>query len=169
MFKWFKTAHSIEEVKRIYRQLCKEYHPDLHPGEANETAMKEINAEYEKAFNRYKNIHESADDNTKTYTASNDTAETPEEFKHIINMLIKLEGLEIELVGRWIWLTGNTFSYKDTIKGLGFKWANKKKTWYWHRAEDSSRNRKEMSLDEIKHIYGCESFTATGMPKLATV
>lgn len=59
MMKWFKTAHSIEEVKRIYRHLCKEYHPDIHGAETEET-MKQINAEYERAFNHFKNIHESA-------------------------------------------------------------------------------------------------------------
>ena len=87
---------------------------------------------------------------------------------NIINALIKCDGLEIDLVGRWIWLTGNTFSYKDIIKGLGFKWANKKKAWYWHKPEDISRNRKEMSLDEIKALHGCETFTGTGAPKLTT-
>lgn len=87
---------------------------------------------------------------------------------NIINALIKCDGLEIDLVGRWIWLTGNTFSYKDIIKGLGFKWANKKKAWYWHKPEDISHNRKEMSLDEIKALHGCETFTGTGAPKLTT-
>ena len=167
MMKWFKTAHSIEEVKRIYRRLCKEYHPDIHGAETEET-MKQINAEYERAFNHFKNIHESAEDSTKTYTSSKETTETAAEFMNIINALIKCDGLEIDLVGRWIWLTGNTFSYKDIIKGLGFKWANKKKAWYWHKPEDISHNRKEMSLDEIKALHGCETFTGTGAPKLTT-
>lgn len=142
MLKWFKTAHSIEEVKRIYRQLCKEYHPDIH-GAATEEMMKEINAEYERAFNHFKNIHESAEDSTKTYKAKTETTETAAEFMNIINALIKCEG-------------------------LGFKWASKKKAWYWHKAEDASHNHKEMSLDEIRKLHGCETFTGASTPKLAT-
>ncbi len=80
MFKWFKDCKSIEDVKRAYRKLCKEYHPDLHPGEKYESAMKEINAEYETAFNCFKNVHESAEDSTKTYTAKTETTETAAEF-----------------------------------------------------------------------------------------
>lgn len=29
MMKWFKTAHTIEDVKHIYRTLGKQYHPDI--------------------------------------------------------------------------------------------------------------------------------------------
>ena len=167
MLKWFINCKSIEDVKRTYRELCKQYHPDLNKVDTTET-MKQINAEYETAFNRFKNIHESADDNTKTYTSNTETTETAAEFMEIINSLIKCEGLEIDLVGRWIWLTGNTFSYKDIIKGLGFRWANKKKAWYYHKDEDRSHNRKEMSLDEIKKLHGCETFKGVGAPRLAT-
>lgn len=59
--KWFNGCTTAEAVKKMYRDLCKAYHPDLHPGEANETAMKEINAEYDIAWARYKNVHGTAD------------------------------------------------------------------------------------------------------------
>ena len=168
MMKWFKTAHSIEEVKRIYRQLCKEYHPDIH-GATTEETMKQINAEYERAFNYFKNIHESAEDSTKTYTSSKETTETAAEFMVIINKLITCEGLEIDVCGKWLWAVGNTYPYKEILKGLGFRFASKKKAWYWHKAEDASRNHKEMSLDEIRKLHGCETFTGASTPKLATV
>lgn len=131
--------------------------------------MKQINAEYETAFNRFKNIHESADDNTKTYTASKETSETAAEFMVIINKLVVLEGVNVELIGRWIWLSGNTFPHKDILKGLGFRFASKKKCWYWHKDEDACRSRKNMSLDEIKEKYGCETFKGVSAPRLATV
>ncbi|MGN1089952.1 MAG: DnaJ domain-containing protein [Huintestinicola sp.] len=163
MMKWFKTAHSIEEVKRIYRKLCKEYHPDIHGAETEDT-MKEINAEYERAFNRYKDIHESTAEQGETYTK--ETHETAAEFANIINQLIKCDGIEIDLCGRWIWLKGNTFSYKEIIKGLGFRWAAKKKMWYWRKEEDASHNRRTMNFEEIKSKYGCEIFEGASAPKL---
>lgn len=165
MFKWFNGVQSIEEVKRVYRKLCKEYHPDIH-GSATEETMKAINSEYEQAFNRFKNIHENTEDSTKTYTSRTETAA---EFMDIINALIKCDGVEIDLVGRWIWLTGNTYAYKDIIKGLGFMWASKKKAWYWHKAEDTCKSRKNTTLNEIKIKYGCESFKGVSAPRLATV
>ncbi|MGN0607383.1 MAG: molecular chaperone DnaJ [Oscillospiraceae bacterium] len=130
--------------------------------------MKQINAEYETAFNRFKNIHESADDNTKTYTASKETSETAAEFMVIINKLVVLEGVNVELIGRWIWLSGNTFPHKDILKGIGFRFASKKKCWYWHKDEDACRSRKNMSLDEIKEKYGCETFKGVSAPRLVT-
>lgn len=168
MLKWFKDCKSIESVKKTYRRLCKEYHPDLHGGKF-EDEMKQINAEYEIAFNCFKNVHETAEDSTKTYTSSTDSTETAAEFMGIINALIHCEGVEIDLVGRWIWLTGNTYQYKDTIKELGFRYASKKKAWYWHTAEDVCKSRKGLSLDQIKDKYGCERFETVSTPKLATV
>lgn len=156
MFKYFKDCKSIEDVKAAYKSLAKQYHPDIAGAEFTAT-MQEINSEFEKAFDKYKNIHESAEGNTYETTEQNST-ETPAEFMEIINKLINCEGLNIELVGRWIWLTGNTYSHKDTIKSLGFKWANTKKAWYWHAAEDSTSNRKKMTLEQIKEKYGCQSF-----------
>ena len=168
MLKWFKDCKSIEDVKKTYRHLCKEWHPDLHPGDKFETAMKEINAEYEIAFNRFKNIHESAEDSTKTYIKNTETTETAAEFMVIINKLVVLEGVQIDLINRWIWLSGNTYPYKETIKSLGFKWCSNKKMWAWHKAEDASHNRKKMTIDEIKNKYGCETFKGVSAPKLTT-
>lgn len=164
--KYFNNCKSIEDVKKLYKKLCKQYHPDLNKDDTTEI-MKQINAEYETAFERFKNIHESADDNTKTYT-SKETTETAAEFMVIINKLVVLEGVNVELIGRWIWLSGNTFPHKDILKGLGFRFASKKKCWYWHKAEDASRNHKEMSLDEIKKLHGCETFKGVSAPRLAT-
>ena len=160
--KWFKDCKTIDDVKKAYRRLCKEYHPDLNGGSTTEI-MQEINAEYETAFNKFKNIHESADGTTY----EKETTETPEEFRNIIESLINCEGLIIDLVGRWIWLTGNTYQHKEIIKKLGFKWASKKSAWYWHNPDEVSKNRKKMTLDEIKAMHGCETYKAKSTIKIA--
>lgn len=169
MLKWFKDCINIEEAKELYKKLCREYHPDLNENDTTET-MKSINNEFETVFKTLQNKHRA--DNTDT-TADREngaeTTETPAEFMTIINTLVGCEGLTIELVGRWIWLTGNTYQYKDIIKGLGFRYASRKKAWYWHTAEDACKSRKKLSLDEIKNKYGCQSFATASMPKLAAV
>lgn len=168
MLKWFKECQCIEDVKKLYKKLCKQYHPDLNKDDTTEI-MKQINSQYETAFNRFKNIHESTDDKTKTYTASKETSETAAEFMVIINKLIVLDGVQIDLINRWIWLSGNTYPYKDTIKSLGFKWCSNKKMWAWHKAEDATHSRSKMTIDEIKNKYGCETFKGASAPRLATI
>lgn len=170
MLKWFKDCKTLEEAKELYKKLCREYHPDLNENDTTET-MKSINAEFEQVFKTLKNKHRSEDTDTTTNSRENgaETTETPAEFMNIIDTLIGCEGLKIELVGRWIWLTGNTYPYKDIIKGLGFRWANVKKAWYFRNEKNSCKSRKNLSLDEIKNKYGCQSFSGVSMPKLAAV
>ena len=158
MVKWFKDLNNIEDIKAKYKELCRKYHPDFSGADTLET-MKSINNEYDDVFKIYKNIHKSVNAGTEneTYTASEDTTETPEQFRDIIESLIHCEGLEIDLVGSWIWLQGNTYPYKDIIKSLGFKWANQKKSWYWHSVDQTSHNKKKMTLEEIKERHGCQT------------
>lgn len=151
--KYFSDCKTIEEAKRLYHKLAVKHHPDL--GGDLET-MQAINAEYDTIAERLKNIHESADG--KQYTAQTENTEIPSDFRDIINSIIHFKGVNIELVGRWIWLTGNTYSYKEHIKKLGFSYASAKKAWYWHALEDSTVNRKHMTLEQIKEKYGCTAF-----------
>lgn len=166
MMKWFKDCKCIEDVKRLYKKLSKQYHPDLNGGKT-ENEMKSINAEYETAFERFKNIHESMDGDNKTYTSSKETTENAAEFMVIINKLIVLDGVQIDLIHRWIWLSGNTYPYKETIKSLGFKWCSNKKMWAWHKAEDATHSRSKMTIEDIKNKYGCETFKGVSAPRLA--
>lgn len=36
---------------------------------------------------------------------------------------------------------------------LGFKWAGKKKAWYWHDGEYKKLHKKNFSLDEIRNMH----------------
>ena len=168
MLKWFKDCKTLEDVKKLYKALAVKYHPDLNHDIDSTDLMKEINNEYEKAFNLYKNTHTQQNNDT-VGSETTETTETPDMFKDIINSLIHCEGVTISIVGSWLWLEGNTYPYKDVIKSLNFKWAQKKKSWYWHSPKDTCKSRKNLSLDEIKNKYGCQSFTGVSMPKLAAV
>lgn len=50
--KYFKEGLTKDELKKAYRQLVKEYHPDLHHGEEDKynEIMKELNDEYDKYY-----------------------------------------------------------------------------------------------------------------------
>ena len=68
-------------------------------------------------------------------------------------------------MGSWIWLSGETKIIKEKLKELNFKWASKKKMWYY--GEMKGRSQKEKSLDEIKSKYGCETVKTKSKRKLS--
>lgn len=159
IMKYFDNPQSIEQLKKQYHILAKKYHPDL--GDDTEI-MKQINAEFNKLFEQLKNVHQNAQG--ETYTTKIETAETPEQFKNIIEKLIHLDNINIEICGSWIWITGNTYNYKELLKGLKFRYSRSKQAWYYHSDTYFKKGKKNFTLDEIRSLYGSE--IVTGQPQL---
>lgn len=151
MLKFFKDCKTIEDVKETYRKLAFLHHPDKG---GNIETMKAVNNEYEIAFKQFKNIHRTAAG--ETYTSKEENTETATDFKDIINSIIHFEGITIEIIGRWIWVTGNTYAYKDKLKELKFTWANTKKAWTWHPLDECKRSHKKFDLNDIRTMFGSE-------------
>ena len=103
--KWFNHPRTLEELKKQYKKLAVQHHPDLGGSTAD---MQEINAEYDVLFEKLKNVRTNAEG--KTYTTKEETTETPDEYKEIIEKLIHLNGIDIEICGSWLWITGDTRS-----------------------------------------------------------
>lgn len=162
--KWFSNPQTLEELKRQYKQLALKHHPDLG---GNTTDMQQINSEYDILFEKLKHTHATAEG--KTYTESKETTETPDEFKNIINALINLEGINIELCGSWLWITGNTKEHKEVLKGLHFRWSKSKCAWYYHTEDYKKSSKKTYSLDEIRDLYGSETIKSEPKLKLAII
>ena len=60
------------------------------------------------------------------------------------------ENIQKELIGEWIWISGDTWKHKETLKNLGFRWASKKKMWYYREEKSSAwRGNKQYTMDEI--------------------
>ena len=142
--KWFKDATSIEELRKRYRELLKQYHPD---NGGNEETMKEINAAYAALFAQMS--HESKSDGEST--ANDDEAED-KAFREVLERIITLN-VTAEIVGSWIWISGG-YEYRELLKSIGFKFAPKKKCWCWHYGEYKRHHKGEVSLDEIRMKYG---------------
>ena len=161
-FRWIvPVPDNAEDLKSIYRKLAMEYHPDRG---GTKEAMQEINAEYTMLFDRLKDTHKSTrPDGPKTYQAETATAETPEDFINICNELFRLDGLEVELCGRWLWIGGETRKHKDRLKALGCKWSKNKEKWSWHFPEDAAwqyKGKKSWSMDRIRDRFGSERLGA---------
>lgn len=112
---YFKNITTLEELRKEYKKLVKQNHPN-NGGSAE--VIKVINVEYEIQF---KILEKSDTFNRKKYNQQED-----EMIRDIINVIIHLN-IDIEICGSWIWVTGNTYTCKDELKGNGFHWASKKK------------------------------------------
>lgn len=137
---------TLEELKKAYRKLALKLHPDV--GGSNEE-MKILNAEYDEMFHKVGHIHMNKDG--EFY--EKDMQETPEEFRDLIEKLIIMEGIEIEIIGTFVCVTGDTKPHKEGLKALGFRWHAKKKCWYKAPASYKRRSRKDYNLDEIRSMY----------------
>ncbi len=151
---YFKNCKTAEELKKAYREWAKKLHPDLG-GNAEE--FKAMQNEYEKLWERLKNVHQNVKGETYTKT-SDTTTETPQEFINIINTLIRLRGIEVEICGSWIWVSGDTRTHKEILKQLSFKWAHKKKAWYYHKDKFRKKSHEELTMDEIRDMFGSKRY-----------
>lgn len=161
--KWFLNVDCVEELKAQYRKLCMKHHPDRG---GNTEDMQEINGEYEKLFNRYKDIHRSTrEEGPATYEAQEKTKETPWDFINICNELFKLDGILVELCGRWLWIDGETMKHREQLKKLGCRWSKNKQKWSWHFPEDSAmkyKGKKAWNMDKIRSTFGSEILEEQG-------
>lgn len=151
MSKFFENCITLEDLKKLYHKLVKKFHPDIS-SETNATeTMKAINAEYDIAFERVKNIRR----NAKGETYTKETGETVDIYRDIINRIVTLPNIHIEICGTWIWVTGDTKPCKGVFTGLGFMWSRNKVAWYYHSADGyTKKNGKKFSLDEIRNMFG---------------
>ena len=162
MLKWFNNPKTLEELKKQYKTLALKHHPDKG-GSLKD--MQEINSEYDILFKKLKDIHQTSDG--KTY--EKETKETPEEFKDIITALIILEGIQIEICGCWVWVTGDTYPNKEILKNLKFRYSKSKKAWYYHNDGYHKIGKKTYTLDQIRSLYGSEVINSKPNLKLAIV
>ena len=144
MKKYFAGIYTLDALKAEYKRLVKENHPDLGGDEAT---MKAINNQYADAV-EYIKLHGEQAEQAKA------AREVPEEFMRAVSALVMCPGLIVELVGSWIWVTGNTYDNRETLKAAGYRFASKKRAWYWHTPEDGVSRGGKKSLEEIKDKYG---------------
>ena len=166
---FFKDCTTMEEGKSLFRKLAMQHHPDL--GGDLET-MKELNRQWshfqinfeketQRARSRKSRAEHGEDPKYKTPADFADFDEKMEAIRQKIEEALNLhlpEDCTIELMGLWVWITGNTFPHRDRLgkKGIGFAFAGEKKAWFY--AGVKSKNREKKSLDEIRGMHGSTIF-----------
>lgn len=155
----FNEAKDRKSLKSLYRKLSFENHPDRGGNEEN---MKIINCLYEEFFYKLKDLDSNGNE------AQEETQfETSEFFMNIISELVKLQGIKIELIGSWLWLSGNTFFHKDKLKELSCFWSRSKKLWYWNGDEEKKNIRTSSKFQDLKDRFGCVNIKTEETPLLA--
>ena len=106
---YFKNVNTLQELRKQYRDLLKQYHPDNKGG--SEEATKEINVEYDKLFKILKDKHENSSADSKTESSNNKTYdfEEDEKLREVLNKIISFADITIEIIGSWIWVDGNSY------------------------------------------------------------
>lgn len=144
--KYFSSCTTLDALKHEYRRLCKLYHPDLGGDTAT---MAAINYEYDEAFRRLQSGRTTAQQTTET-------EEAPEAFRAVISRLVILAGVNIEICGSWVWVTGSTYPNREALKAAGLRYSKGKSAWYWKPEGSHSKARRNYSMDEIRQLHGSE-------------
>lgn len=133
-----------EEYKKIYYMLCKKHHPDVG-GDAE--VFKYLQHFYKALHSEY---------------SSRVRVEAREEwesslYSEIIEKLATLPvSLEIEIVGTWLWVSGETKPIKETLKQMGFWWCAKHKAWYIKKDFRKKVLVTNLTMDQIRNQYGSQ-------------
>jgi curved DNA-binding protein CbpA len=141
---YFSNCKNLEEVKKLYKKLALQYHPDRPGGSV--VIMQRINQEYENIMKDPRSKFQEQDEAyRKDYV----------KFPEIINQIIHFD-ITIEICGNWIWLSGSTKRYSKQLKEIGFFYLPRKQMWYWRSNGWGSSNHKSWNIDMIRKKYGSD-------------
>ena len=155
---YFAGCADLQTLKARYRELAKAHHPDLHPEEGDEV-MKAINAEYDAMVSRLSHV---APDGRTEATAEQAQNVADMANREAVYKIIHLDGIEIELCGSWLWVSGDTYKHRDALKAAVYRWASTKKSWYWRPEEAAcGHSRRRQDMDDIRAKYGSERVTGS--------
>lgn len=148
---------NAERVERAYRRAAMKYHPDRNP--AGHVMMQAVNAARATLKDWQGTLdHGNAERATRYGSDLNDA----------IDWLIHCVGLDLEICGSWLWVSGDTRTHKDRIKSFvtddngkpnRFRWHSKKAKWYFAPNDFEGRRRRfrsNVDMNEIRDKYGSQ-------------
>jgi len=148
MLKFFENVTTLTELRKEYRRLAFIYHPD----KGGDTVLMQIlNDSYVRLSEKLIKENEEFSEGRKEYEM-----QVSEEIRQMLDRIMFLKGVDIEVIGGWIWITGNTFAIRTTLKSLGFMFSHPKTAWYWHKGEYRKKNGKIQSMDEMRGFWGSQ-------------
>ena len=66
----------------------------------------------------------------------------------------KLKDVEFEVIGTWVWASGETREHTEELKKAGFRFSGNRQAWYWKPTEDAPRSkRKFKTMDGVRNYW----------------
>jgi len=138
-------TYSRDEVKKVFRKLINQYHPDKEGGDVHFSQL--LNQAWE-SLRKFDQV-------TFTGEADGQSENLSEVLKTAIDQIKNLDGLNIEICGTWIWVTGETKRHKEKLKESKFFYSKNKTAWYF-KTGTAKRRGSSKSLDDIRESHGSQ-------------
>lgn len=159
MTKWFEGAKTVSEVKKRYRELVMQYHPDRG---GNEQSMKEITDQFPTALSKAEPDPEGTEtespEKEKDYefiTVSDDTLDK-------LATVCELN-VEVELIGSFIWVWDYGPHEIFALTMMGFTWSKKYNGFFWADWDyikktqgEIARAPEDHTADKMRRKFGSE-------------
>jgi len=149
----FSNCSTVGAVRSEYRRLAMLHHPDR--GGDNET-MRAINLAYGRALSERDGEISTGFDGQPHEYHYNARVEKAAMDK-VLEILGANLGVKVELIGTWVWVSGDTKPVKEQLKALGLRWHGKRVMWYWH-VPSYRRRYSGVSTDALRRAYGSRTF-----------
>ena len=149
--KYFNECNSLDDAKKRFKRLAMQLHPDV--------SGRDSRAEFVELRSQFEAFHPS-----ETKYGAELEQWRASDFADVVLQLLAIPGLDIEVVGSFIWIGGDTKPVKEQIKAVDVgeamnrpRWSRGKSKWYLSPVGYRKTSRKKMSYDAIRGLYGAET------------
>lgn len=143
----FASARTYEDIKKTYVEYVQRF-------KGNGSALKLIDAALNKYVDGVKDKHVTVDG--KAYTAA--PKDNIKEFVALVGELMSIEGVMVEQIGTWLWVSGTTLKdakdKRERVKEFGFHFSKKNSAWYKAPEGTSRRRSSGLSLEQKRAKFG---------------
>lgn len=148
--------NDIDTLKKEYYKLAKKYHPDAG---GTKEQFQNLQKEYEDLLNKLLRGSKLTDEQKANEIILD------EAIREIINNIIYLEGISVEVIGKWLWIGAASGFNFDTptynaLKNAGLSYIKKAGRPFMVYRGVESKSRGKMTMEDIRKKYGSSKFEA---------
>lgn len=145
----------IDSLKKQYFKLAKKYHPDAG---GTTSQFQELQNEYEKLLQAL------LKGSNFTTEQKNNEIELDKAMREIVDILASFTDVDIQLVGKWLWMKGNSLwipSVRPAITQAGARPLKKDGVWYFVYKGAETKSKGGTSMEDIIKKYGSQKIDPT--------